>query len=65
MYASQDQFLPLHAAVQGRLCRPWNLVVMRDLLRRFVEQAREKDDYGNLPLHLFLESCTIERDRAI
>jgi hypothetical protein len=65
MYASQDQFLPLHAAVQGRLCRPWNLVVMRDLLRRYGEQAREKDNDGNLPLHLFLESCTIERDRAI
>jgi hypothetical protein len=65
MYGTHDKFLPLHAAVQGRLCRPWNLVVMNELLTRFGEQACELDDKGNLPLHLFLESCMIERDRAI
>lgn len=65
MYGAHDQFLPLHAALQGRLCRPWQLVLMNELLTRFGDQACEKDDKENLPLHLFLESCMIERDRAI
>jgi len=59
------RFLPLHAACQGLLCRPWNLVVLKELLRRFGEQAREKDDNGSLPLHLFLESCMVQQDKAI
>jgi ankyrin repeat protein len=65
MYGTHVQFLPLHAAVQGRLCRPWNLVVLNELLTRFGEQVFKKDDKENLPVHLFLESCMIERDRAI
>jgi hypothetical protein len=59
------RFIPLHAFVQGRLCRPWNLIVLKDLVNHFHADAMEKDARGNLPLHLFLQSCMVEKSRAV
>lgn len=64
MYAKAP-FLSLHAAVNGCACRPYHLVMIRKLLIRFGEQASAKDYNGNLPLHLYLESCMLDMDRAI
>jgi len=61
----RGQFLPLHAICHGILCRPWNLVVLQELISRFGDESREKDSSGSLPLHLFLESCSLEGHRAI
>lgn len=61
----RPQFLPLHALVQDHMCRPWNLILMKEFTMRFREQAHMQDVDGNLPLHLILESCTIEWGRAI
>mmetsp|Transcript_50562 Transcript_50562/g.152366 ORF Transcript_50562/g.152366 Transcript_50562/m.152366 type:complete len:454 (-) Transcript_50562:8-1369(-) len=60
-------FLPLHAAVQGCLCRPWHLVLIVEITKRYRQKAiaRKADDGGNLPLHLFLESCMMEQQRAL
>lgn len=58
-------FLPLHAMCHGLLCRPWNIVVLQKTLRRFGEQAQEKDGNGYLPLHLFLESCQLAKAKVI
>lgn len=59
-------FLPLHASVQGCLCRPWHLVVMTEIIRNFGQKGACKTDAdGNLPLHLFLESCMNGQERAL
>jgi len=60
--SGRENFMPLHAAVTGRCCRPWNLAVMEGMLAGY--DAGEPDPDGNLPLHLFLESCLLERERA-
>lgn len=41
-----------------------NAVVMHGLVTKYFNVAGEKDSQGNLPLHLFLESCLIECERA-
>lgn len=61
----RPKFLPLHAFVQGSLCRPWNLALTKHILEKFGNEAGKTDGEGNLPLHLFLESCMVERSRAI
>jgi len=59
-------FLPLHAFVRSSICRPWHLVVMMDIVARFGRKGASKvDSSGNLPLHLFLESCMVSRERAL
>ena len=58
-------FLPLHACVEGRLCRPWHLAVIHAIATRYPEHALKRDSRGNLPLHSFLESYMIERERAM
>lgn len=65
MYGRSD-FFPLHAFVQGRQCRPWHLVLFQEFVcRRFPKQTLVRDADDNLPLHLFLEYCRIEQDRAL
>jgi hypothetical protein len=61
----RSRFLPLHACVQGRLCRPWHLIMMKKLIDESGDEAFKVDRDGNLPLHLFFESCMVERARAI
>lgn len=61
----RPQFLPLHALVKDHMCRPWNLILMKEFTTRFREHAHMQGVDGNLPLHLILESGTIEWDRAI
>ena len=58
-------FMPLHAFCTGLLCRPWNLVVLKEMLVRFEQGAQKKDAHGNLPLHLFLESCMLGQAKAL
>lgn len=57
--------LPLHAAVHGRLCRPWNLVVLDGILKQYPDDAKKRDVWENLPIHSFLTSCLVEQQRAI
>ena len=58
-------FLPLHACMDGRLCRPWHLAVVQAIFKRFPDQIMERDIRGNIPLHSFLESFLFERERSI
>ena len=58
-------FRTLHACLDGRLCRPWHLAVVQAIFERFSDQIMERDGRGNIPLHSFLESFLIERERAI
>ena len=57
-------FRPLHAFCKGRRCRPWYLAVMDQIIKRYPTQATEKDEDNNLPIHLFLQSCMVEKERA-
>jgi hypothetical protein len=61
----RELFLPLHAAVHGRLCRPWNLAVLDGILRKYPDDAKKRDDSENLAIHSFLTSCLVEQQRAI
>lgn len=57
-------FRPLHAFCKGRRCRPWYLAIMDQIIKRYPNEAKEKDEDNNLPIHLFLESCMVEKERA-
>jgi hypothetical protein len=61
----RELFSPLHAAVHGRLCRPWNLVVLDGIVKRHPDDAKKRIARGNLPIHSFLSSCLVEQERAI
>lgn len=60
------RFLPLHAVCHGILCRPWNTIVLNKVMERVGDQAaHETDNHGELPLHIFLESCRFNESKAI
>jgi hypothetical protein len=40
------------------------LAVIDQIIKRYPTQAKEKDEDNNLPIHLFLESCMVEKERA-
>jgi hypothetical protein len=62
----RELFLPLHAVVHGRLYRPWNLVVLQGILKRYPHDAKKREAASdNLPIHSFLRSCLVEQRRAI